>query len=106
MKLLPVLVLAAVFLMAVFSLSGCAAAPDYLTAAYVHQSVPFKGPGPAPIGDDEKSIESNMDGVELGAEWTGRRMFLDLGAIYALEETNMEGGPWHFTARVGWRVAL
>lgn len=107
MRNLVPLVLGALFVGGLLLLSGCAhVRPDAITLAGVHQSVPFKGPGPAPFGDDERSAESNLDGFQLGVEWGGKHWFADTGLTYALEETNMQGGPWHFTARMGLRLRL
>jgi hypothetical protein len=101
LKLLAPLALGGLLLVLVLTLAGCA--PKYVTVAAVHQSVPFKGIGPAPFGDNDRSAESNMDGLQVGLEWGGDRWFGDAGLLYALHESNMMGGPWHFSGRVGLR---
>jgi hypothetical protein len=102
LKLLVPLGLAALIIAGAL-LASCAAMPDYGTMAFVHQSTPMHGPGPAPIGDHERTQESTLDGVQAGVAWEGRRLFGDLGATYALSSRHMRGGPWHVTARVGMR---
>ena len=105
LRALTMIAIAAGFLALVLLASGCSALkPDAYTGAFVHQSVPFKGPGPAPFGDDERSIESNIDGLQLGVEWEEGRLFWDANVIYATSATNVEGGPWHTQFRVGVRI--
>lgn len=104
---LPLLLIAAWFLFAVFSLSGCSTVrPDYGTVALVHTSQPFKGPGPAPFGDNERSQETTMDGVQLGAEWERGSLFWDATVLYALRNRNVAGGPWVTTFRIGARIKV
>jgi hypothetical protein len=88
-------------------LAGCASVrPDALTASYIHQSSPFNGPHGPPIGNHERTDETRMDGVQLGAEWTGERYFGDFGCAYAVSSNRLAGAPWTCTARAGVRVRL
>lgn len=97
----------ALALAALVVLAGCGTVrPDYLTVAAVHQSQPGHGPGPLPFGDQARSAETNLDGVQVGVAWERGRYFGDLDLTYAVHESNVAGGPWIATARVGIKVPL
>lgn len=71
------------------ALSGCGAS---YTVAAVHLSHPT-----------ETQVDSTINGIELGAEWTRGKAFAEVGATYAVQRTNMYGGPLSTTFKVGLR---
>lgn len=98
-------VLGALFLFAVFALQGCTSVkPDYVTGAYVHQSQPFVGHGPPPIGNDERTQETNLDGLEVAVGWERGLLFYEAGGTYMVHKTNVEGGQWMTTIKLGVKV--
>lgn len=93
------------FLACSLALTGCASLkPDYVGAAYVHQSHPMAGPGPAPFGGP--SDETTLDGIAGIAGYERGALFGEAAVGYTLRERNMEGGPWFAEFRVGVKVRL
>lgn len=91
----------------VVALTGCASLkPDYVTAGYLHQSVPMRGKLPAPIGDNGDSVESNMDALEAGARWERGHWYGETTLAYHVRDSYMRGGSLSFMLRAGVKVKL
>lgn len=95
----------ALITLGVIIVSGCTALrPDYMTAGYAHQSQPFRGSGPAPLGGH--GAETNYDALSVGARWERGPVWWEANGLYMLHESNVTGGPWATEFRGGIKVKL
>lgn len=85
--------------------SGSGLRPDYVTLAAFHISQPGAGPGPWPIGDYDRTRETTLDGLELGAEWRAGPVFGTV-AISQSVTHELEAGRSFCTVRVGYRLRV
>ncbi len=86
-------------------LQGCATMkPDYLEAAYVHQSHPMAGTGPEPFGGSRP--ETTLDGIAGSLRWERGALFGDALLGYSLRDRNMQGGSLFAEFRAGIRMRL
>lgn len=88
--------------------AGCALAPNAVQVAAVHQSQPFRGMGPPPVGDHSASQETNWEAVEgtltwdLGSGWQAQSSM-----AYVVHSNNLTAPDgFLFGCRVGREVRL
>jgi len=86
--------------------SGCTSVrPDYVTLGAFHISQPDAGPGPWPIGNGDRTRETTLDGLELGAEWRTGPVYGTVTLSRSLTH-GLEAGRTFATVRAGYRLRV
>jgi hypothetical protein len=96
-------IIAAAVLVTQLCNTGCA--PTTYFVAAVHQSQPMHGLGPKPIGDNDQSLETTYEALEAGCRWQRGAWFAETSLDYVVHDTDLTGGPWIFTSKIGWSVS-